>query len=58
MAIVGIRLPTGWIADESSVENLRALVGVRRHELNDNKVNLYFDEVRSFILINKLFLNF
>lgn len=45
MAIVSLRLPTGWIADEGSIESLRNLVDLRRHELDENKVNLYFDEV-------------
>jgi hypothetical protein len=52
MAIVSLRLPTGWIADEGSIESLRNLVDLRRHELDENKVNLYFDEV---ILLNLLF---
>jgi hypothetical protein len=47
MAIVSLRLPTGWIADEASIETLRSLVNLRRHELNENKVNLYFDEVKN-----------
>ncbi len=57
MAIVSLRLPTGWIADEASIETLRSLVNLRRHELNENKVNLYFDEV-SYCLIKNVQIDF
>ena len=47
MAIVAIRLPTGWQAHEPTVQALRTEESVRlkRYELNENKMSLYFDEV-------------
>ena len=46
MAIVALKLPTGWTADVNSIESLKQQVDLRRHEINENKVNLYFDEVK------------
>ena len=45
MAIVALRLPTGWGADEASIEKLRNQVDLKRYEINENKVHLYFDEL-------------
>jgi hypothetical protein len=45
MAIISIRLPTGWMPLEDSVENLKQTVDLKRYEINENKLNLYFDEV-------------
>lgn len=52
MAIVALRLPTGWEAVEHTVESLKEKVDLRRHEINENRVHLYFDQVK--ILLFKL----
>jgi hypothetical protein len=47
MAIVNLRLPSGWTPVESSIPDLQNDLNVKlkRHEINENKVVLYFDEV-------------
>ena len=45
MAIVALRLPTGWTADVDSIEKLRDQVNLMRHGINENNVHLYFNEV-------------
>lgn len=45
MAIVAIRLPSGWEADQDSIQKLTATVGLKRFEVVENKISLYFDEV-------------
>lgn len=47
MAIVSLRLPSGWIPIEDTIENLvkDEKLNLKRHEINENKISLYFDEV-------------
>lgn len=47
MVIINIRLPTGYEANEETINSLIKSHDLRRFELNQNKINLYFDEVRS-----------
>lgn len=49
MAIVNLRLPSGWIPVEDSIKKLidDTSVNLKRHEINENRVILYFEEVRS-----------
>ena len=51
MALVNIKLPSGWAAIEESVEKLKESVGVKLFEINENVIVLYFDEVN---LINNM----
>ena len=45
MAIVNFRLPSGWIPIEQSLEELKNFATqLKRYEINENKVSLYFDE--------------
>ena len=48
MAIVNFRLPSGWIPVEESITNLTndENVKLKRYEINENKIALYFDEVK------------
>jgi hypothetical protein len=47
MAIVSVRLPTGWKPNEESLTKLTNNLDImlKRYELNENTVNFYFDEV-------------
>lgn len=45
MAIVAVRLPSGWEADESSIQKLTNKVDLKRFEIDENKISLYFDQV-------------
>ena len=47
MIIASIRLPTGFQPDEESIRSLRndLDVDLRRFEIHENKVNLYFEEL-------------
>lgn len=45
MVIIGLRLPSGWQAVESSVKKLEQSQNLRRFEINENRLSLYFDEV-------------
>ncbi|CAF0775839.1 unnamed protein product [Brachionus calyciflorus] len=45
MVIVGLRLPTGWEPVEESVKVLEDTHDLRRFELKENKLSLYFDEL-------------
>lgn len=45
MAIISIRLPSGWEPVESSIQSLTDSQDLKRFELNENKINLYFDQV-------------
>ncbi|RNA09103.1 alpha-2-macroglobulin 1 [Brachionus plicatilis] len=45
MVIIGVRLPSGWEAVESSVIMLKTSNDLRRYELKENKLSLYFDEL-------------
>lgn len=49
MAIVAIRLPSGWEADQDSIQKLTQTVDLKRFEVVENKISLYFDQVISFI---------
>jgi hypothetical protein len=52
MAIVNIRLPSGWIPIEESIEKLKYMdAQLKRYEINENKVSLYFDEVITLIIL-------
>lgn len=55
MAIIHFRLPSGWVPIEESIINLRqdANAKLKRHEINENKISLYFDEVRLFFHENE-----
>lgn len=55
MAIVNIRLPSGWEAIKDSIEKLTTQVDLKRFEIDQNKINLYFDQV-TFSLITLKFL--
>ncbi len=45
MALINIKLPTGWTAIEESLINLKTTVDLKRYEINDIQIVLYFDEV-------------
>lgn len=46
MIIAFIRLPTGWEAVEQSVQSLEQKpIELRRYELKENRVSLYFDSL-------------
>jgi len=45
MALVNIKLPSGWASIEESVEKLKESVGVKLFEINENVIVLYFDEI-------------
>ena len=45
MVIIGLRLPSGWQGVEDTIKKLENSHDLRRYELNENKLNLYFDEV-------------
>ena len=48
MSIVSIKLPSGWIAIEESIELLKEMVDLKRFEItNENRIFLYFDQVFS-----------
>jgi hypothetical protein len=52
MAIVNIRLPSGWIPIEESIEKLKYMdAQLKRYEINENKVSFYFDEVIILIIL-------
>ena len=58
MAIVNIRLPSGWIPIEESIEKLKYMdAQLKRYEINENKVSLYFDEVITLIVLLMTYLN-
>ena len=45
MVIVALRLPTGWEVVEETIESLKKSDDLKRDEINENKVDLYFDQV-------------
>ncbi len=45
MVIVSIRLQSGWVPIEESLIQLVGNIELKRHELNENKIFLYFDKV-------------
>jgi hypothetical protein len=45
MVIVSIRLQSGWVPIEESIAQLVGNAELKRHELNENKIFLYFDQV-------------
>ena len=51
MAIVSLKLPSGWNAIEQSVERLKSSSNLKRFEIKDSNVALYFDEVGFLFLI-------
>ena len=48
MAIIHFRLPSGWLPAEDTIANLidDSNAKLKRHEINENKISLYFEEVR------------
>lgn len=57
MSIISVKLPSGWTVIEETIEILKRSVELRRFEIsNENRVFLYFDEVKKnlFILYNKI----
>lgn len=56
MVIIGLRLPSGWHGVEDSIKKLENSHDLRRYELNENKLSLYFDEVIFLIIYNYLIL--
>jgi len=52
MAMVSLKLPTGWNAIEESVERLKRSASLKRFEIKDCNVALYFDEVGFFFSPN------
>ena len=52
MAIVNFRLPSGWKPIEESIEILKYMdTQLKRYEINENRVSLYFDEVIVLIML-------
>jgi hypothetical protein len=45
MVIISIRLQSGWVPIEESITQLIGNTELKRHELNENKIFLYFDKV-------------
>ena len=60
MAIVHFRLPSGWVPLEETIANLAddSSAKLKRHELNENKLSLYFEEVRILFFISFFFNRF
>lgn len=48
MAIVYLRLPTGWEPVHESILVLQNTKELKRFEIAENKINLYFNEVCLF----------
>jgi hypothetical protein len=48
MIIVSIRLPTGWTPNEQSIQILNSdpRVDLKRYELDENKLNFYFEDLQ------------
>lgn len=52
MSIISVKLPSGWKAIEETIEFLKISVELRRFEIsNENRVFLYFDEVKKSLFI-------
>ncbi|XP_064607902.1 alpha-2-macroglobulin-like isoform X2 [Liolophura sinensis] len=47
MAIIEVKMVTGWIPDEKTLKDLVKLPlwGIQRYEIDNNVVNFYFDEI-------------
>ena len=45
MALVSIKLPSGWKALEEKIEVLKRSIDLKRYEVNENIIVLYFDEI-------------
>ncbi len=45
MAIISLKLPSGWNAIEESVEKLKSSANLKRFEAKDSNLALYFDQV-------------
>jgi hypothetical protein len=56
MAIVQMRLPTGWKPNEDSIQRLMNApeVLLKRYELAENTVSFYFDEVQTSFSSNQV----
>lgn len=49
MAMVNIKLPSGWVPIEESIEKLKSSVDLKRFEINENLIVLYFNEVTIYL---------
>ena len=55
MSIVSIKLPSGWIPIEESIESLKEMVDLKRYEIsNENRIFLYFNEVTETVFKNQI----
>ncbi|XP_076322552.1 alpha-2-macroglobulin-like isoform X2 [Tachypleus tridentatus] len=47
MAVLELKMVSGWIPDETSIKNIlnREELNLRRYEVEENKLNLYFSEL-------------
>lgn len=55
MALVSVKLPSGWVPIEESIDKLKSTVELKRYEINENIVVLYFDQVRQPFVDPNLF---
>jgi hypothetical protein len=46
MAMVSVKLPSGWVPVEESIERLKSTAELKRYELAENVAVLYFDQVK------------
>jgi hypothetical protein len=48
MSIISIKLPSGWLPIEESLEKLKLdeQLEIKRYETNENRIFLYFDKVK------------
>ena len=45
MALISIKLPSGWIPIEETIQILKKTFDLKRFELKENLIVLYFDQV-------------
>lgn len=50
MALVSVKLPSGWTPIEESIDKLKSTAELKRYEINENIVVLYFDQVRELFV--------
>ena len=49
MALISIKLPSGWLPIEKTIQILKKTIDLKRFELKENIIVLYFDQVNSLI---------